>query len=101
MKVDLRAALHIGLLSAATVQLFLGKFNYNLQEYLPRTQIYRIFLHILLKSQSKLSQKSNKVKIKKIYISKQLQFIIIIVKQTHCLLSEYFTTFKSCQAPVS
>ena len=43
MKVDLRAALHIGLLSAATVQLFLGKFNYNLQEYLPRTQIYRIF----------------------------------------------------------
>ena len=101
MKVDLRAALHIGLLSAATVQLFLGKFNYNLQEYLPRTQIVRIFLHILLKSQSKLSQKSNKVKIKKIYISKQLQFIIIIVKQTHCLLSEYFTTFKSCQAPVS
>ena len=101
MKVDLRAALHIGLLSAATVQLFLGKFNYNLQEYLPRTQIVRIFLHILLKSQSKLSQKSNKVKIKKTYISKQLQFIIIIVKQTHCLLSEYFTTFKSCQAPVS
>ena len=102
MKVDLRAALHIGLLSAATVQLFLGKFNLgNLQEYLPRTQIVRIFLHILLKSQSKLSQKSNKVKIKKIYISKQLQFIIIIVKQTHCLLSEYFTTFKSCQDPVS
>ena len=101
MKVDLRAALHIGLLSAATVQLFLGKFNYNLEEYLPRTQIVRIFLHILLKSQSKLSQKSNKVKIKKTYISKQLQFIIIIVKQTHCLLSEYFTTFKSCQDPVS